>query len=275
MLMDDLVKSRESLPALIDRAAQRLAEAKTSAEVAEARKAAKACAALAKVCDATREVHADCLRIITKAESRLADEVDKAQAKGEVAKAGSNPNVRASDNQAATLKELNIPRQRLAEWRRVRDAGEGVVEQIIQQALSEARTPSKAEILERIPVKVPVKIVSQGEPMFKAPIPYSAVTAAEPLTHENWRPAERSKLVVPVITQQPAEPPKAIMGAAVLQAMQARQLADELTALVRDWSDKADRWRMQELSDESKRALKLAIDSNIARLHRVRQSLEN
>lgn len=40
----------------------------------------------AKVTKAANETHADCLRIITRAESRMADEVDRGQASGEVAK---------------------------------------------------------------------------------------------------------------------------------------------------------------------------------------------
>jgi hypothetical protein len=261
----DLVKSRESLPALIDRAAQRLAEAKTSAEVAEARKQAKAAQALAKVVGAAREVHADCLKIIIACESRLADEVDRAQAAGTVAKAGANPNVRPSDNQAATLKELNIPRQRLNEWRKIRDAPD-VVESVIQTALAEARTPTKAEILEKIPVTVPVRVVSRDVPMFKTPVPYT-------VTHATAAPPR--SIVVPIITHKP-EPVRKIQGADVLQGMQADKLAGELTDLIRDWCDKAERWdygQSQKLTDAARASLKRAIADSVQRLEKFRAKL--
>ena len=54
-----------SLPALIDRARSRLAEARTSAEVLEARAAAKAALHYAKLREAANETQADCLSIIS------------------------------------------------------------------------------------------------------------------------------------------------------------------------------------------------------------------
>lgn len=47
---------------------------------------------------------------------------------------------------SATLDDLGVPRQRLAEWRDVRDAGEHVVESAITEALGEGRAPTKADI---------------------------------------------------------------------------------------------------------------------------------
>ena len=74
-----------SLPALIDRARSRLAEARTSAEVLEARAAAKAALHYAKLLEAANETQADCLLLIKRAEIRMADEIDAAQQSGEVA----------------------------------------------------------------------------------------------------------------------------------------------------------------------------------------------
>jgi hypothetical protein len=90
------------LPALIDRATRCLAEARTSAEVLEAKAAAEAALHYAKVTKAANETQADCLRMIVRAEMRMADEIDRGQANGEVASAGDNPIVRASDNQIIT-----------------------------------------------------------------------------------------------------------------------------------------------------------------------------
>jgi hypothetical protein len=46
----------------------------------------------------------------------------------------------------ATLNDLGISRQRLSEWREVRDAGEEIVEEAIQDALDEGRAPTKTDI---------------------------------------------------------------------------------------------------------------------------------
>src|SRR6266511_2244619 len=96
-----------SLPALIDRARSRLAEARTSAEVLEARAAAKAALHYAKLLEVANETQADCLSIIKRAELRMADEIDAAQQRGEVARAnagGANlpVGVRTADTVPAT-----------------------------------------------------------------------------------------------------------------------------------------------------------------------------
>lgn len=134
-----------SIPSLIDRASRRLAEAKTSAEVLEAKAAAELALHYAKVTKAANESHADCLRIITRAEIRMASEIDRGQAAGEVAKPGRTANVPASDNRA-TLADLGVSRQRVGEWRKVAEAGEEKVEQAISEALVEGRAPTKADV---------------------------------------------------------------------------------------------------------------------------------
>lgn len=143
---------RDNLPGLLARAGQRLLDARTSAEVLEAKKLAELALHYAKVTQAANDTHADCLRIITRAEMRMADEIDRGQAAGEVAKAGGDrqSNVRASDNGSATYSDLGLSRQRVAEFREVRDAGEEVVETAIQSALAEGRAPTKADIQKHV-----------------------------------------------------------------------------------------------------------------------------
>jgi hypothetical protein len=82
------------------------------------------------------------LRMIVIAEMRLADEVDAAQERGEVAKAGGDPIARKSGNGAApvNLPDLGVSSQRLSEWREVRDAGPEVVEQAIMRSRSHTPT---------------------------------------------------------------------------------------------------------------------------------------
>ncbi len=138
--MADIIE-RESLPSLVDRAGHRLLEAKDSAAVLEAKAIAESALHYARVTKAANDTHADCLRIITRAEMRMANEIDRAQSNNEIAVAGSrNP-------ESSTYSELGISRQRVQEWREVRDAGEAVVDGVISNALSEGRAPTRAEIL--------------------------------------------------------------------------------------------------------------------------------
>ena len=104
----------------------------------------------ARVTKAANDSHADCLRIITRAEIRMANEIDRAQERGEVARAGGdrdNSIVQTSDNRnESTLSDIGLDRRRVAEWRETRDAGEGVVEAAISGALAEGRAPTKSDI---------------------------------------------------------------------------------------------------------------------------------
>jgi phage N-6-adenine-methyltransferase len=139
----------DTLPALIDRARWRLADARTSAEVLEARAAAKAALHYAKLQKAANETQADCLAMIKRAEIRMADEIDAAQSRGEVATRDDGAAIRdhvQSSDKIATMDELGLDRRRVAEWRELRDAGEDVVDRAIQAALDENRAPTNADI---------------------------------------------------------------------------------------------------------------------------------
>jgi hypothetical protein len=82
------VGNADRLPAIITRASARLMKARDSAEVLEAKQTAEAALHFAKLTKATNETHADCLRIITRAEMRMADEIEKGQACGTISKRG-------------------------------------------------------------------------------------------------------------------------------------------------------------------------------------------
>src|SRR5512134_1785323 len=64
------------LPTLIDRAQRCLADARTSAEVFEARAAPQAALHYAKLVKAANETQADCLKMIARTEIRMANEID-------------------------------------------------------------------------------------------------------------------------------------------------------------------------------------------------------
>lgn len=134
---------QENLPALIDRAGNRLLEAKSSAEVLEAKKIAEAALHYARITKAANETHADCIRIITRAEMRMANEIDRGRAEGDLV--GSHGGKPSEDR--AVLEDIGVSRQRVSEWRDLRDAGPDVVETTIGKALSEGRAPTKSEIL--------------------------------------------------------------------------------------------------------------------------------
>jgi phage N-6-adenine-methyltransferase len=134
--------TENNLPSLVSRAGQRLLDARNSAEVLEAKKIAEMALHYAKVMKAANDTHADCLRIITRAEMRMADEIDRGQASGELATRG--------DDKSPNLGDLGVPSQRVSEWREVRDAGEDVVEEAIQTALDEGRAPTKSDIQKHV-----------------------------------------------------------------------------------------------------------------------------
>ncbi|WP_425408219.1 hypothetical protein [Hyphococcus sp.] len=87
----------------------------------------------AKVTKAANETQADCMRMIVRAEMRMADEIDKGQADGALAKQRQRSNVRGAD--VSEMDEIGVSRQRVAEWREVRDAGAENVERVIRRAV--------------------------------------------------------------------------------------------------------------------------------------------
>ncbi len=92
------------------------------------------------------ETRAECLRFLKLAEIRLANEIDSAQARGEIKKRGKpNGNLRSSEVLPATYDELGISYQRVAEWRMLRDAGEEIVDAVIQAALDEGRAAGRTK----------------------------------------------------------------------------------------------------------------------------------
>ena len=127
--------SKLSIPALIDRASNRLLAARNSAELLEARDwadmaytAAKKAVSLLEakgafneVRDAARNVQADALRIISRAQIRLADEYDAAQARGDVASDGGD-RISISDGKTATVAEIGLTSKDIHTARQVRDA---------------------------------------------------------------------------------------------------------------------------------------------------------
>lgn len=159
-----ITKPEQSLPDLVDRAAKALSNARSAAEILEARDravvaytAAKLQARLAKAKQAHDDLiaaayraQADALDIEAQAKRRLADEYDAAQKRGEVAKNGGNRGnqfASAPKENTATAADIGLSRKQVHEARVIRDAetrDPGIVRRTVDAAVKTGREPTKA-----------------------------------------------------------------------------------------------------------------------------------
>jgi hypothetical protein len=156
-----------SLPQLVDHAAATLSNARTAAEVLEARDlasfaydTAKRAARLAKAKNAHDELiaaahraQADALEIEAQAKRRLAAEYDAAQERGEVQAEGRPKTVPDGNGflppAAATAADLGISRKDIHEARVIRDAEEaepGIVRRTLDEKLARGEEPTRAAL---------------------------------------------------------------------------------------------------------------------------------
>ena len=154
----------DTLPTLIDRATSALENARTSAEVLEARDlarvaydAAKSAARLAKakgayvtLIAAVHRAQADALEIEAQAKRRLADEYDAAQERGEVkANGGDRVSTVAKQNSAPSVTDIGLSRKAVHEARIVRDAeasDPGIVRRTLDEVLDAGEEPTRAKV---------------------------------------------------------------------------------------------------------------------------------
>jgi hypothetical protein len=190
-----------ALAVLIDRATKALAEAKTAAEVLDARDMAsvaydmaKRVARLAKVKQAHDEVisalfraQADALTIGAQAKRRLADEYDRAQARGEVAKHGGirgNQHAKVCDENVATAADIGLSRLEIHEARELRDAeaaDPGIVRRTVEEAVTAGKEPTKAKV-RRAVKKVTAR--SKSKPAKKAAPKKATAPVPQETQHE-------------------------------------------------------------------------------------------
>lgn len=172
-----------TLPSLVDRAATALANARTSAEVLEARDmatvaydAAKSAARLARAKNAHDELlsaiyhaQADSLEIEARAKRRLADEYDAAQERGEILKHGERTVFSPEKVKGTEV----IPPKEVHDARVIRDAEDadpGIVKRTVREAAAACTEPTKALVRRAVkavakrskPKRVPLK--QQDEP---------------------------------------------------------------------------------------------------------------
>lgn len=153
-----------TLPILIERASRTLMEARSSGEVLEARDmarvaydAAKSQGRIAKARQAHDTIIAAILRaqgeaslVRSRAEMRLADEMDAAQERGEVATGRDGPGAGVSDGNAkATAAEIGLGRKEIHEARKLRDAEKaspGKTKAVIEDIVARGEEPTRAKI---------------------------------------------------------------------------------------------------------------------------------
>lgn len=153
------------LPALIDRAVSALANARTSAEVLEARDmaalaydAAKRAARIGRakqahdsLIAAAHRTQADALEIEAAAKRKLADEYDAAQESGVAAKPGQRSNILIGNISAAPAKaaDLGLTSKDIHEARQIRDAEKaqpGIVKQALDKIIKAGEEPTRAKV---------------------------------------------------------------------------------------------------------------------------------
>lgn len=152
----------ETLPVLIDRATAALDNARSSAEVLEARDmarmaydAAKSANRIAKAKQAhdsiISDVHrsqAHALAIRARAEMRLAEEYDAAQDRGEVKRNGGD-RTSVSDRNTASASDLGIARKDIHEARQFRDAEKaepGLISRTLDAMIERGEEPTRAAL---------------------------------------------------------------------------------------------------------------------------------
>lgn len=159
------------LPALVDRAVAALANARTAAEVLEARDlaavaydAAKRAARIGKakqahdsLIAAAHRTQADALEIEAQAKRRLADEYDAAQERGEVKRLGDGQRKTVDHNsKPPSASEVGLRLDVIHEAREIRDAEKadpGIVRRTLDEALDAGEEPTRAKVRRAVKAK--------------------------------------------------------------------------------------------------------------------------
>lgn len=170
----EVVEFQATLPVLIERASRTLLDAKSSAEVLEARDmarvaydAAKSAGRIAKAKKAHDEVlaavhraQADALLVEARAKMRLADEYDGAQERGEVQQHGGKKGNVGNHDVAPSAADLGLHREEIREARQLRDAEKaspGKAERVLKDMTARGEEPTKAKLKREMAPEAPAK----------------------------------------------------------------------------------------------------------------------
>ena len=157
----------ETLPALIDRAALALSNARSAAEILEAREMASFAYDMAKrearmerakkahdeVVGAAYRAQADALDIEAQAKRRLADEYDAAQERGEISVRGQHGSHVPDGNMRGTVEDIGLTRKAIHEARQIRDAeaaDPGVVRRALDDRLGRGEEPTRSAMRQMV-----------------------------------------------------------------------------------------------------------------------------
>lgn len=212
------------LPSLIDRAAAILVQARSSAEVLEARDvareaydAAKKAARLSKakgahdtLIAAAHRAQADALEIEAQAKRRLADEYDAAQERGEVA--GQGKPSKAEGYQATTA-EIGLTHKEIHDARTIRDAeaaDPGIVRRALDDKLERGEEPTRAAVREAVVDAAMRGLRGQRAPSRKNPLYVPPTPAGTAWTHVygtarafvEWATPTNLKLAIAGLTER-------------------------------------------------------------------------
>lgn len=177
----EVVEFQATLPVLIERASRTLLDAKSSAEVLEARDmarvaydAAKSAGRIARAKQAHDEVlaavhraQADALLVEARAKMRLADEYDGAQERGEVQQHGGNKSKLEASKLAPTVAEIGLRHDEIHEARKLRDAEKaspGKAERVLKEMAARGEEPTKAKLRQEMVGKVTPTGPEKGDP---------------------------------------------------------------------------------------------------------------
>jgi len=186
------------LRALVDRAASILANARSSAEILDAREmaglaydVAKRTARIQRAKDAhdvligaAHRAQANALEIEAAAKRRLADEYDAAQVRGEVATGSVRTDIVgcANDVRPATAADLGLRRDQIHEARQIRDAeaaDPGIIRRTLDEKLERGEEPNRAALRKMVVDAAvrgmrPQRKPSRRNPLYVPPTPQQA-----------------------------------------------------------------------------------------------------
>lgn len=138
-------------------------QAKAAGDSAETVKASR------ELVDKARRMQADALKIESMCYVAMADAVDAAQAKGQIASRGRPEKVQGSD--VFTLEDVGIDKRRLSEARRLRDkvqAEPDFVERVVETRMAEGFEPSRASIRNAIGTRS-ASNAEKGDQLYETP----------------------------------------------------------------------------------------------------------
>jgi len=178
----NVVETQATLPVLIERASRTLLDARSSAEVLEARdiarvaydaarsagRMAKAKKAHDEVLAAVHRAQADALLVEARAKMRLADEYDAAQDRGELATGRDGPGAGVvGGNAKATSADIGLRRDEIHEARKLRDAEKanpGKAERALKDIVGRGEEPTKAKLRQEMVGEVAPAEKRKGDP---------------------------------------------------------------------------------------------------------------